>query len=63
MADAFGASLPLAISIAVSPFPIVAMVLILGTPRAPRSGPAFVTGWVVGIFALGGVGLLIAVLA
>lgn len=60
MADAFGASLPLAIAIALSPFPVVAVVLILGTPKARAASLAFLCGWVVGTFVLGSVGLLLA---
>jgi threonine/homoserine/homoserine lactone efflux protein len=41
-----------AIAVALSPFPIVAVVFVLGTPRARRSGLAFAVGWVVGLTAV-----------
>ena len=43
---ALGSLLPSAVAIALSPIPIVAIVLVLGSPRARTSGPAFVLGWV-----------------
>src|SRR5215211_1187936 len=36
MGEAIGQSLPLAIGVALSPVPIIAVVLMLTTPRAPR---------------------------
>jgi threonine/homoserine/homoserine lactone efflux protein len=41
-----------AVAVAFSPFPIVAVVLMLGTPRARLAGPAFAAGWVVGLTAV-----------
>ena len=41
--------LPLAIGVALSPLPIVAVILMLGTPRARSNGPAFALGWVLGL--------------
>jgi len=35
--------------VALSPVPIIAVVLMLGTPRARVNGPAFVLGWVLGL--------------
>ena len=40
--DAIGQMLPIAVGIAVSPLPIVAVVLMLATPRGRVDGPAFV---------------------
>ncbi len=60
MADGFGASLPLALGIALSPFPVVAVVLILGTARARAASFGFLGGWVAGTFLLGSAGLLLA---
>jgi threonine/homoserine/homoserine lactone efflux protein len=51
--EAVGQILPLAIGIALSPFPIVAVVLMLATPRARTNGPAFVAAWVAGLAAVG----------
>jgi Sap, sulfolipid-1-addressing protein len=49
MGEAIGQSLPLAIGVALSPVPIIAVVLMLTTPRARANGPAFVLGWLVGL--------------
>jgi hypothetical protein len=53
MGDAIGQMLPFAVGVAISPMPIVAMVLMLITPKAKVNGFAFLLGWVVGI-AVGG---------
>jgi Sap, sulfolipid-1-addressing protein len=45
MGEAVGQSLPLAVGVALSPVPIIAVVLMLTTPRARANGPAFVVGW------------------
>jgi hypothetical protein len=45
--------LPFAIGIAISPIPIIAVILILFSERARVNGPAFLLGWVVGIAAVG----------
>jgi threonine/homoserine/homoserine lactone efflux protein len=44
-----GAVLPLAVGIAISPIPIVAVILMLLSPRARATGLGFLLGWVVGI--------------
>ena len=41
MGRAIGEILPMAIGVAISPIPIIAIVLMLGTPRARSTGPAF----------------------
>jgi threonine/homoserine/homoserine lactone efflux protein len=51
--DAIGQMLPIAVGIAVSPLPIVAVVLMLATPRGRVDGPAFVAAWIVGLAAIG----------
>jgi threonine/homoserine/homoserine lactone efflux protein len=60
MGDAIGQTLPTAIGIAISPLPIVAVVLMLVTPRGRVNGPAFVLGWVVGLAVLGAIVLAVA---
>ena len=60
MGDAIGEMLPSAVGVAVSPLPIVAIVLMLATERARSNGPAFAGGWCLGILVLGGVVLLIS---
>ena len=41
--------LPFAIGIAISPIPIIAVILILFSARAKVNGPAFLAGWVIGL--------------
>jgi threonine/homoserine/homoserine lactone efflux protein len=47
--EAIGQILPFGVGIAVSPLPIVAVVLMLATPRARVDGPAFAAAWMVGL--------------
>ena len=60
MGQAIGQVLPLAVGVALSPLPIIAVVLMLVTPRARVNGPAFVVGWIVGLGIVGAIVLLIA---
>ncbi|MET0817534.1 MAG: GAP family protein [Solirubrobacteraceae bacterium] len=60
MADAIGQVLSFGVGVALSPVLIIAVVLMLGTPRAHVNGPAFVLGWVVGLAVVGTVALLAA---
>lgn len=53
MGDVIGQFLPIAVGIAVSPLPIVAVVLMLATPRGRLDGPAFVVAWIVGLALIG----------
>ena len=57
MGQAIGQMLPFAIGIAISPIPIVAIVLMLGTRNAKSDSLAFLVGWL-GAMALAGVILL-----
>ena len=50
----------MAVGVALSPIPIVAVVLMLVTPRARVNGPAFVLGWLVGLAVVGGIVLAVA---
>jgi threonine/homoserine/homoserine lactone efflux protein len=59
MGQAIGNVLPLAIVVALSPIPIVAVVLVLATPRGRVNGPAFVIGWLVGLAIVGTIVLLV----
>lgn len=47
--EVIGDYLPAAIAVALSPIPIVAVILVLGTPRARANGPLFAIGWVAGL--------------
>jgi threonine/homoserine/homoserine lactone efflux protein len=58
--EVVAAVLPLAVVVAVSPVPVLAVVLMLLTPRAGVTGPGFLVGWVAGI---AGVTALFVVLA
>lgn len=57
--EAIGDLLPSALAVALSPIPIVAVVLVLGAPRARTAGPAFALGWVAGLIAVSVVVLLL----
>jgi hypothetical protein len=56
---AIGEILPLAIGIAISPLPIIAVILMLTTPKARTNGPAFLAGWLLGLAAVAGVVLVV----
>jgi threonine/homoserine/homoserine lactone efflux protein len=60
MREAIGAILPLAVGVALSPVPIVAVVLMLATPSGRTNGIAFVAGWVVGLAVAGTIVLLVS---
>jgi hypothetical protein len=49
MGDAIGNLLPSAVGVAISPVPIIAVILMLSTPRARTNGPAFALGWIGGL--------------
>ncbi|MFH9350427.1 GAP family protein [Kitasatospora sp. NPDC017646] len=59
MGHAVGDVLGLAAGVAVSPLPIVAIILILATPRGRLNGPLFALGWVLGLTLLGAVMLAV----
>lgn len=59
MGEAIGQSLPLAAGVALSPIPIIAVVLMLTTPRARSNGPGFVVGWLVGLGVVGAIVLVL----
>ena len=60
MGEAIGTSLPLAVGIALSPVPIIAVVLMLTSRRATVNGPAFVLGWLTGLGVVGAIVLALA---
>jgi len=53
MGEAIGQILPMAVGIAISPIPIIAVILMLVTAKARVNGPAFVLGWLIGLAILG----------
>jgi hypothetical protein len=58
--QAIGQILPFALGVAISPIPIIGVVLMLATPRARVTGLAFLGGWIAGLAILGTVVLLIS---
>jgi threonine/homoserine/homoserine lactone efflux protein len=60
MGKVLGDVLGFAAGVAISPLPIIAIILILATPRGRLNGLLFAAGWILGLFALGGVMLAIA---
>ncbi|KUL55534.1 hypothetical protein ADL22_01215 [Streptomyces sp. NRRL F-4489] len=60
MGAVLGDVLGLAAGVAVSPLPILAVILILATPRGRLNGILFTVGWILGLSALGAVILAIA---
>jgi threonine/homoserine/homoserine lactone efflux protein len=59
LTQAIGDLLPAAVAVALSPIPIVAVVLMLGTTRARSNGPSFAVGWVAGLSVVSAVVLLL----
>ena len=60
MQEAIGQVLAFGVGVALSPVPIIAVVLMLGTPRARVNGPAFVAGWILGLALVGVIVLAVA---
>jgi threonine/homoserine/homoserine lactone efflux protein len=60
MGQAIGQVLSFGVGVALSPVPIIAVVLMLATPDARVNGPAFLIGWILGLAAVGAVLLLAA---
>jgi threonine/homoserine/homoserine lactone efflux protein len=60
MNEAIGQVLAFGVVVSISPVPIIAIVLMLATPRAAVNGPAFVLGWIVGLGSLGTLILLVS---
>ena len=58
MGQAIGGSLALAVGVALSPVPIIAVVLMLTTRRARVNGPLFVLGWLAGLAVVGAIVLI-----
>src|SRR4051812_24138559 len=52
MGDAIGQMLASAVGIAISPIPLIAVILMLATPRGRANGIAFTAGWVIALTAL-----------
>ncbi|MFF7442716.1 GAP family protein [Streptomyces sp. NPDC008122] len=52
MGEAIGSMLASAVGIAISPLPLIAVILMLATPKGRANGIAFTAGWVVGLAAV-----------
>lgn len=60
MGGAVGQVVAFAVGVAISPIPIIAIVVMLSTPNARRNGPGFLLGWIVGLSVAGGLVLALA---
>ncbi len=60
MLDALGQILPMAIVVALSPMPIIAVVLMLVSAKARVNGPMFIVGWLLGMAIVGAIVLVAA---
>jgi threonine/homoserine/homoserine lactone efflux protein len=60
MGQAIGQVISFGVGVAISPVPIIAMVLMLATPKGRVNGPAFLAGWIVGLAVAGTIVLLIS---
>jgi threonine/homoserine/homoserine lactone efflux protein len=60
MGQAIGQVLAFGVGVALSPAPIIAVVLMLATPKGSVNGPAFLAGWVVGLAVVGTIVLLVS---
>ncbi|MEV4413039.1 GAP family protein [Catellatospora sp. NPDC049609] len=49
MGEVIGELLPLALGVAISPIPVIAVILMLLAPRAGAAAAGFLLGWVIGI--------------
>jgi hypothetical protein len=58
--SAIGGVLPLAVGVAISPVPIIAVILMLFSARAKVNGTVFAVGWVLGIAAVTAIAVLVA---
>jgi threonine/homoserine/homoserine lactone efflux protein len=60
MNQAIGQVLSFGVGVAISPIPVIAVVLMLSTPRGRANGPGFLLGWIVGLAAAGTIVLVIS---
>ena len=60
MGQAIGQVLSFGVGVAISPVPIIAVVVMLATPKGRVNGPAFLLGWVAGLAVLGTIVLVAA---
>lgn len=60
MGQALSGILPEAIGVAISPVPIIAVVLLLATPKGKGNALSFLVGWLIGLGLVGTIVLLVA---
>ena len=60
MREVIGQLLPLAVVVAISPIPIIGVVLVMVTPRGRTNGPLFVLGFLAGLAVVGALVLTVA---
>jgi threonine/homoserine/homoserine lactone efflux protein len=60
MGQAIGQVLAFGVGVALSPIPIIAVVLMLATPKGRANGPAFLAGWILGLAVVGTIVLLVS---
>lgn len=60
MGSTVGQILPFAIGVGVNPLPVIAVILLLLTPRARATGLSFLAGWLAGLILIGGIAIAIA---
>jgi threonine/homoserine/homoserine lactone efflux protein len=59
LSQAVGATLAFALAVALSPFPVIGIVLILSGTHGRRNGPLFAVGWVLGLSLVSAVVVLL----
>jgi threonine/homoserine/homoserine lactone efflux protein len=60
LSQAIGDLLPSAVGVALSPIPIIAVILMLSTPKARTNGVAFTLGWIAGLLVVSIIVLVVA---
>ena len=58
MGSVIGEILPVAVAVAVSPVPVIAVILMLFTPKARTNSVAFLLGWLLGLIVVGSIVLI-----
>jgi threonine/homoserine/homoserine lactone efflux protein len=58
--EAIGQVLAFGVGVTLSPIPIIAVVLMLATPKGRVNGPAFLAGWILGLAVVGTIVLLVS---
>ena len=58
MGSVIGEFLPVAVAVAVSPVPVIAVILMLFTPEARTNSIAFLLGWLLGLTVVGSIVLI-----